>query len=102
MALKSYRPLTPVQRFKQTPAFDEITKWTPAKSLLEPKKKSGGRNNNGRMTSRHIGGGHKQHYRKVDFKRRKQCVPAQRLRIEYAPNPSGRIALAKKTRGELT
>ena len=57
MALKSYRPLTPIQRFKQTPAFDEITKWTPAKSLLEPKKKSGGRNNYGRMTSRHIGGG---------------------------------------------
>src|SRR6266852_1130135 len=71
MALKSYRPLTPVQRFKQTPAFDEITKWKPAKSLVEPKKKSGGRNNYGRLTSRHIGGGHKQNYRKVDFNRRK-------------------------------
>ena len=81
MALKSYRPLTPVQRFKQTPAFDEITRWTPTKSLLEPKKKTGGRNNYGRLTSRHIGGGHKQHYRKVDFKRRKHGVTAEVLGI---------------------
>jgi len=67
MALKNYRPLTPIQRFKQTPAFDEITKWRPTRALIEPKKKSGGRNNYGRLTSRHIGGGHKQNYRKVDF-----------------------------------
>jgi len=58
MALKNYRPLTPIQRFKQTPAFDEITKWRPTRALIEPKKKSGGRNNYGRLTSRHIGGGH--------------------------------------------
>src|SRR5256714_11484899 len=102
MALKSYRPLTPIQRFKQTPAFDEITKWTPAKSLLEPKKKSGGRNNYGRMTSRHIGGGHKQHYRKVDFKRRKHGVAAEVLGIEYDPNRSARIALIKYTDGEMS
>src|SRR6202011_1745571 len=102
MALKSYRPLTPVQRFKQTPAFDEITKWTPAKSLLEPKKKSGGRNNYGRLTSRHIGGGHKQHYRKVDFKRRKHGVAAEVVAIEYDPNRSARIALIKYTDGELS
>src|SRR5438045_587848 len=102
MALKSYRPLTPIQRFKQTPAFDEITKWTPQRSLLEPKKKSGGRNNCGRMTSRHIGGGHKQHYRKVDFKRRKHGVAAEVVGIEYDPNRSARIALIKYSDGELS
>src|ERR1700726_4385543 len=102
MALKSYRPLTPIQRFKQTPAFDEITKWTPAKSLLEPKKKSGGANNYGRMTSRHIGDGHKQHYRKVDFKPRKHGVAAEVLGIEYDPNRSGRIALIKYADGEMS
>src|SRR5215470_15756068 len=102
MALKSYRPLTPVQRFKQTPAFDEITRWTPTKSLLEPKKKTGGRNNYGRLTSRHIGGGHKQHYRKVDFKRRKHGVTAEVLGIEYDPNRSARIALIKYSDGELS
>src|ERR1043165_5233922 len=102
MALKSYRPLTPIQRFKQTPAFDEITKWTPAKSLIQPKKKSGGRINYGRLTSRHIGGGHKQHYRKVDFKRRKHGVAAEVVGIEYDPNRSARIALIKYTDGELS
>ncbi len=100
MALKSYRPLTPIQRFKQTPAFDEITKSSPRRSLLEPKKKSGGRNNYGRMTSRHIGGGHKQHYRKVDFKRRKHGVAAEVVGIEYDPNRSARIALIKYSDGE--
>src|SRR5256886_8624577 len=102
MALKSYRPLTPIQRFKQTPAFDEITKWQPTRSLLEPKKKSGGRNNYGRLTSRHIGGGHKQHYRKVDFRRRKHGVAAEVLGIEYDPNRSARIALIKYTDGEMS
>src|SRR5712671_2869053 len=102
MALKSYRPLTPIQRFKQTPAFDEITKWEPTRSLLEPKKRSGGRNNHGRMTSRHIGGGHKQHYLKVDCKRRKRGVEAEVLAIEYDPNRSARIALIKYSDGELS
>src|ERR1700736_3413497 len=102
MALKSYRPLTPIQRFKQTPAFDEITKWTPAKSLVEPKKKTGGRNHYGRLTSRHIGGGHKQKYRKIDFKRRKRGVAAEVIGIEYDPNRSARIALIKYTDGELS
>jgi len=100
MALKTFRPLTPVLRFKQLPAFDEITKARPEKSLLERKKKSGGRNNFGRLTSRHIGGGHKQHYRKVDFKRRKRGVPAEVLGIEYDPNRSARIALIKYSDGE--
>src|SRR5438045_4219533 len=102
MALKSYRPLTPIQRFKQTPAFDEITKWQPTRSLLEPKKKSGGRNNHGRLTSRHIGGGHKQNYRKVDFRRRKHGVAADVMGIEYDPNRSARIALIKYSDGELS
>src|SRR5437899_12122366 len=102
MALKSYRPLTPIQRFKQTPAFDEITKWQPTRSLLEPKKKSGGRNNYGRLTSRHIGGGHKQNYRKVDFRRRKHGVAADVMGNEYDPNRSARIALIKYSDGELS
>ena len=102
MALKSFRPLTPVLRFKQLPAFDEITKGSPEKSLLEPKKKSGGRNNFGRLTSRHIGGGHKQHYRKIDFKRHKRGVSAEVLGIEYDPNRSARIALIKYSDGELS
>src|SRR6266576_1492031 len=102
MALKSFRPLTPTLRFKSVPAFDEFTKGRPAKRLLEPKKKTGGRNHFGRLTSRHIGGGHKQHYRKVDFKRRKRGVAAEVLGIEYDPNRSARIALIKYADGELS
>ena len=102
MALKSFRPLTPTLRFKSLPAFDEVTKTRPAKRLLEPKKKTGGRNHFGRLTSRHIGGGHKQHYRKVDFKRRKRGVEAEVLGIEYDPNRSARIALIKYSDGELS
>src|SRR5437667_12508471 len=102
MALKEFRPLTPTQRFKSLPAFDEITKWRPEKSLLRPKKKSGGRNNHGRLTSRHIGGGHKQNYRKVDFRRRKHGVAADVMGIEYDPNRSARIALIKYSDGELS
>ena len=102
MALKSFRPLTPTLRFKTLPTFEEITKWKPAKSLVESKKRTGGRNNNGRLTSRHIGGGHKQRYRKVDFKRRKRGVTAEVVAIEYDPNRSARIALIKYTDGELS
>ena len=88
MALKSFRPLTPTLRFKSLPAFTEITKAKPHKSLVEVKKRSGGRNNNGRLTARHIGGGHKQKYRKIDFKRRKHGVVAEVTGIEYDPNLS--------------
>src|SRR5437667_11071654 len=102
MALKSFRPLTPTLRFKSLPAFDEITKDSPEKRLLEPKKKTGGRNSYGRLTSRHIGGGHKQHYRKVDFKRRKRGVKVEVRGHEYDPNRSARIALIKYTDGELS
>jgi large subunit ribosomal protein L2 len=102
MALKSFRPLTPALRFKSLPAFTEITKSTPHKSLIEVKKRSGGRNNNGRLTARHIGGGHKQKYRKVDFKRRKYGVAAEVIGIEYDPNRSARIALIKYADGEMS
>ncbi|HEV2097218.1 MAG TPA: 50S ribosomal protein L2 [Chthoniobacterales bacterium] len=102
MALKTFRPLTPVLRFQQLPAFDEITKSKPHKSLVEVKTRSGGRNNNGRLTSRHIGGGHKQKYRRVDFKRRKHGVVAEVVGIEYDPNRSARIALIKYADGEMS
>src|SRR6266508_5041125 len=102
MALKSFRPLTPALRFKSLPAFEEVTKSSPSKRLLEPKKKTGGRNHFGRLTSRHIGGGHKQRYRKVDFKRRKRGIEAEVLGIEYDPNRSARIALIKYSDGELS
>lgn len=100
MALKNFRPLTPTQRFKQTPVFSEITKSRPEKSLVEPLRKSGGRNNNGRLTSRHIGGGHKQKYRIVDFKRKLRGVIATVEAIEYDPNRSARIALLKYQTGK--
>ena len=100
MALKTFRPLTPASRYKALPAFDEITKSKPEKSLLEVKKRSGGRNNNGRITMRHVGGGHKQKYRIVDFKRKKRDVVAEVIAIEYDPNRSARIALIQYTDGE--
>ncbi len=100
MALKTFRPLTPASRFKALPDFAEITKDTPEKSLLEPLKKSGGRNNNGRMTSRHRGGGHKRKYRVIDFKRKKRDVIADVIAIEYDPNRSARIALLQYADGE--
>lgn len=100
MALKTFRPLTPANRFKTLPAFDEITKDKPEKSLVETKKKTGGRNNHGRLTSRHMGGGHKQKYRIIDFKRRKRDVVAEVVGIEYDPNRSARIALLKYADGE--
>jgi large subunit ribosomal protein L2 len=102
MALRNFRPLTPTLRFKSIPTFQEITKSKPQKGLVEPKKRSGGRNNNGRLTSRHIGGGHKQKYRKVDFKRRKRDRAAEVTAIEYDPNRSARIALIKYADGELS
>ena len=100
MALKTHRPLTPAARFKALPAFDEITKSKPEKSLVETKKRSGGRNNRGRLTMRHIGGGHKQKYRVIDFKRRKRDIEAKVIGIEYDPNRTARIALIEYTDGE--
>ena len=93
MALRKYKPTSPGRRFMTVSTFEEITKTEPEKSLLEPLKKSGGRNSYGRITRRHQGGGHKRRYRVIDFKRTKDGVPAKVAAIEYDPNRSARIAL---------
>jgi large subunit ribosomal protein L2 len=100
MAIRKLKPVTPTQRFRTVADFSEITKTTPEKSLLEPLKSSGGRNNNGRITVRHRGGGHKRRYRKIDFKRNKLGIPAKVAAIEYDPNRSARIALLFYVDGE--
>jgi len=93
MGLKSYRPITPSNRYKLLPDFEEVTTSTPEKSLCRPLKKSGGRNNTGRITCRHKGGGHKRKYRLIDFKRTRRDEVAKVISIEYDPNRSARIAL---------
>ena len=100
MAIKTFRPLTPSARFKALPDFAEITKSKPEKSLTEAIKRTGGRNNQGRITMRHIGGGHKRRYRIIDFKRLRRDVVAQVTAIEYDPNRSARIALIQYPDGE--
>ncbi|MCK5079108.1 MAG: 50S ribosomal protein L2 [Bacteroidetes bacterium] len=100
MALKKYKPTTPSQRFKIISAFDDITASAPEKSLLAPMKKSGGRNSEGKMTVRYRGGGHKQRYRIIDFKREKENIPATVKSIEYDPNRTARIALLYYKDGE--
>ena len=100
MALKTFRPLTPTSRFKALPDFAEITKDKPEKSLTEAIKRTGGRNNQGRMTMRHRGGGHKRRYRIIDFKRSKRGITAEVIAIEYDPNRSARLALLQYTDGE--
>jgi large subunit ribosomal protein L2 len=93
MPIRRYKPTSPGRRFMSVSTFEEITKTTPEKSLLAPVTKTGGRNNNGRITTRHQGGGHKRRYRVIDFKRTKDGVPAKVAAIEYDPNRSARIAL---------
>ena len=100
MALKKYKPVTPGQRFKVISAYDDITTNKPEKSLLAPKHSTGGRNSSGKMTIRYRGGGHKQMYRLIDFKRNKDGVPATVKTIEYDPNRSARIALLFYADGE--
>ncbi|GMR24760.1 MAG: 50S ribosomal protein L2 [Ignavibacteria bacterium] len=100
MGIKKLKPNTPGTRFKSNFTFDEITKDKPEKSLTVALKKSGGRNNQGRITARHIGGGHKRKYRIIDFKRNKSGVPAKVFSIEYDPNRSARIALLHYADGE--
>lgn len=100
MPLKTFKPVTPANRYKVWNTFEEITKSTPEKSLTAPLKKSGGRNNRGRITCRHIGGGHKRKYRLVDFKRRKFDVEATVVAIEYDPNRTCRIALIEYADGQ--
>jgi large subunit ribosomal protein L2 len=100
MALKKFKPTTPGQRHKVVTDFADITKGKPEKSLIAPLKKSGGRNNDGRMTMRYIGGGHKQKYRIIDFKRYKFDIPATVKAIEYDPNRTANIALLYYADGE--
>jgi large subunit ribosomal protein L2 len=103
MALRILKPITPGTRFYSVSSFNEVTPGAqPEKSLLAPKKKSGGRNNTGRITSRHRGGGHKQKYRIIDFKRRKHGIAAEVMSIQYDPNRTCRIALLRYEDGELT
>src|SRR5690242_20935163 len=100
MAIIKYKPTTPTRRFASVVSRADITKQTPEKSLVESKKRSGGRNNTGRVTSRFIGGGAKQAYRIVDFKRDKAGIPAVVAAIEYDPNRSARLALLHYADGE--
>ncbi len=100
MAIKTMKPTTPARRYQTYSTFEEITAAKPEKSLTKPVKKTGGRNNAGRMTSRHRGGGHKRKYRVVDFRRDKTDIPATVKTIEYDPNRSARIALVSYADGE--
>jgi large subunit ribosomal protein L2 len=100
MGIKKFKPTTPSLRFRMIPTFEEITSTVPEKSLLMPLKKSGGRNNKGRVTARHRGGGHKRFYRIIDFKRDKHGIPARVASIEYDPNRSANIALLHYADGE--
>src|SRR5437763_12561773 len=100
MAMKSYKPTTPGRRAQTHLGFEEITKTRPEKALTKGKPKTGGRGNTGRVTSRFIGGGHKQRYRDIDFKRDKRGIPAKVAAIEYDPNRSARIALLNYVDGE--
>ncbi|HVN97499.1 MAG TPA: 50S ribosomal protein L2 [Syntrophorhabdaceae bacterium] len=100
MSVKEYKPTSAGRRFMSGLTFDEITKNKPEKSLLTPKKKTGGRNHSGKITTRHIGGGHKRRYRDVDFRRDKLEIPGKVSGIEYDPNRSANIALIHYVDGE--
>lgn len=100
MAIKKFKPTTPSRRFMTVSTFDEVTSTTPERSLLVSKNKSGGRNANGRITVRHIGGGNRVKYRIIDFKRDKDGIPAKVATIEYDPNRSANIALLNYADGE--
>jgi large subunit ribosomal protein L2 len=100
MAIKTYKPTSPGRRAQTCSTFEEVTASTPEKSLLKPLKRTGGRNACGRITSRHIGGGHKKKFRQIDFRRDKVDVPARVATIEYDPNRSSRIALLHYRDGE--
>ena len=100
MPIKKYKPTTPGRRGMSSLTFEEITTNKPEKSLIVPLKSKGGRNNNGRITTRHQGGGHKRNYRLIDFKRDKDGIPAKVATIEYDPNRSANIALLNYADGE--
>ena len=100
MAIRQFKPVTPATRFRSVSDFAEITKTEPERSLLEPLRRTGGRNNKGHVTTRHQGGGHKRQYRRIDFRRDKFGVPAKVTAIEYDPNRTARIALLTYSDGE--
>ena len=100
MPVKKMKPTSPGRRFMTVSSFEEITKTEPEKALTEPLKSRAGRNNQGRVTVRHRGGGHKRLYRRIDFKRDKDNMPAKVIAIEYDPNRSARIALLEYEDGE--
>ncbi len=100
MAVKTFKPNTPGQRFKSVSSFEQITASTPEKSLVKGLNKTGGRNSQGRITSRHRGGGHKRNYRSIDFRRNKRDIPARVASIEYDPNRTAFIALLNYVDGE--
>src|SRR5258707_10837933 len=100
MGIRQYKPTSPATRFRIISDFAEITRSTPEESLLEPLRSQGGRNNKGHVTTRYKGGGHKQMYRRIDFRRDKHGVPGKVAEIEYDPNRSARIALIHYADGE--
>ncbi len=100
MGIRQFRPMSPGTRFRSVSDFADVTRSEPEKSLLEPLRKRGGRNNQGHMTARHRGGGHKRRYRRIDFRRAKAGIPARVAEIEYDPNRSARIALLIYADGE--
>ena len=100
MSLRKLKPVTPGQRFRVVNGYDSLTTDKPEKSLLAPKKRSGGRNSEGKMTMRYLGGGHKKRYRIIDFKRNKNGIPATVKSIEYDPNRTAFIALLAYVDGE--
>ena len=100
MGIRQFRPVTPATRFRIISDFEEITKKPPEESLLEPLRSQGGRNNQGHVTTRYRGGGHKRMYRRVDFRRNKHGIPGKVTAIEYDPNRSARLALIQYVDGE--
>ena len=100
MGIRQFKPVTPGTRFRIISDFEEITKKAPEESLLEPLRSQGGRNNQGHVTTRYRGGGHKRMYRRVDFRRDKFGIPGKVAAIEYDPNRSARIALVQYVDGE--
>src|SRR6059036_928760 len=100
MGIRQFKPVTSATRFRSVSDFGDLTKTEPEKSLLEPKRRTGGRNNKGHITTRHQGGGHKRQYRRIDFRRDKFGVPAKVASVEYDPNRTARIALLHYADGE--
>jgi len=100
MGIRQFKPVTPATRFRSVSDFSEITKTEPERSLLEPLRRTGGRNNKGHVTTRHQGGGHKRQYRRIDFRREKFGMPAKVTAIEYDPNRTALIALVTYADGE--